>query len=73
MQALNIIVIAVSDLQVRLNKKLNTFNYLGFTGVVLCVNSINLSYKYNLGTVNEMNSLLDFMKNKQSSTTLVLA
>ena len=52
MQALNIIVIADSDLQAHLNKKLDTFNYLGLTGVVLCVNSISLSYKYNLGTVN---------------------
>ena len=70
MQALNIIVIAVSDLQVRLNKNQIL---LGLTGVVLCVNSINVFYKYNLGTVNEINSLLDFMKNKQSSTILVLA
>ena len=42
MQALNIIVIAVSDLQVLLNKKLDTFNYLELTGVVLCVNSISI-------------------------------
>ena len=70
MQALNIIVIADSDLQAHLNKKLDTFNYLGLTGVVLGVNRINVSYKYNLGTVNEINSLLDFMKNKQSNTNL---